>query len=439
MGKNQKLVGSMWKSFQKSEIGGRITLFALLALFLVNGLSRVSQKSDFLDYYHASERWQSGENLYKFDVAYELQNTIKKWEDLFLPENAKLLSDLQNQTATYIYPPLFSFLLLPLTYFGENIASGVHSVINFLALCGVLYLFSLPEKFKIKLKNIEWVLVLVLLVNFRYLESHLQNNQVGLLLVFLVLLSLTVKNDISAGFLLALATSIKVTPLVFLAIFLYERRFKAMLWFAVGMIFWNALPALYNPSYTLAMSKLWIDEVLGNALSNPLLRSWKNNQSLPSTLAKYFISGADFVNQPLYRMPFVSLELGTVKLIQLFIILGFGMPLLYLLKMKDRKWEITSLLFLASALFSGISWIHSFVICIFPVYLLLSKYQVGYFSKKEKISLGFIFALPLITHRTFVGGVVEVIFLMLSILLYTGIALYIFILRDSLKIHEHRN
>lgn len=429
----------MWKSFQKSEIGGRITLFALLALFLVNGLSRISQKSDFLDYYHASERWQSGENLYKFDVAYQLQNTIKKWEELFLPENAKLLSDLQNQTATYIYPPLFSFLLLPLTYLGEKNASGVHCILGFFALCGILYLFSRPDRFQIKIKNIEWILVLVLLINFRYLESHLQNNQVGLLLVFLVLLSLTVKNDISAGFLLALATSIKVTPLVFLAIFVYEKRFKVLLWFVMGMVFWNVLPALYNPTYTVDMTKLWVNEVLGNALSNPLLRSWKNNQSLPSTLAKYFISGADFVNQPLYRMPFVSLELGTVKLIQMLIILGFGLPLLYLLKMKDRKWEITSLLFLASALFSGISWIHSFVICVFPVYLLLSKYQAGHFSKKEKISLGFIFALPLLTHRTFVGGVVEAVFLMLSILLYTGIGLYIFILRDAFKIHEPRN
>jgi hypothetical protein len=429
----------MWKSFQKSEIGGRIVLFSILALFLGNSLSRVSQKSDFLDYYHASERWKTSENLYKFDVAFELQKTVKKWEDLFLPENAKLLSELQNQTATYIYPPLFSFLLLPLTYVSEKSASGIHSFINFLALCGIIYLFAKPNRFQIKIKNIEWILVLVLLINFRYLENHIQNNQVGILLVFLVLLSLTTKNNLIAGLLLALATSIKVTPLVFVAIFLYERRRMAVIWFIIAMVLWNTLPMLYDANYTVTMTKLWITEVLGNALSNPLLRSWKNNQSLPSTLAKYFISGADFVNQPLYRMPFVSLTMGAVKLLQFALISLFGLPLLYLLKFKNKKWEIVSLLFLASALFSGISWIHSFVICLFPVYIMVSKYQNLSFSKKEKISLIIILVLPLLSHRSFVGGVIENVFLMFSILFYTGVALYIFILRDSFKANELRN
>lgn len=429
----------MWKTFSKSEIGGRIVLFTLLALFMVNGLTRVSQKSDFLDYYHASERWKTGDNLYKFDVAYELQKSVKKWEDLFLPENSKLLNSLQNQTATYIYPPLFSFLLLPLTFFSENVASGIHSLINFLALGGILYLFSSKNKFQTQIQNIEWMLVFVLLINFRYLESHIQNNQVGILLVFLVLLALTTKNDLTAGLLLALATSIKVTPLVFIAVFLYERRWKTIVWFVFAMVFWNMLPMIYNFNYTIEMSKLWISEVLGNALSNPLLRSWKNNQSLPSTLAKYFISGADFVNQPLYRMPFISLSLEAVKMIQLSITLLFGLPLLYLLKFQNKKWEITSLLFLASALFSGISWIHSFVIILFPSYLLVSKFQSDRFSKKEKLMLLSIFVLPLLTHRTFVGGFIENVFLMFSILLYSGMALYIFILRDSFIPHENRN
>ncbi len=429
----------MWKTFQKSEVGGRIVLGVFLLFLFVNGLGRISQKSDFLDYYHASERWKTAENLYKFDVAYQLQKTVLKWEDLFLPENAVLLKALQNQTATYIYPPLFSFLLLPLTYVSETVASGIHSLINFVALCGILYLFANGKNFFTKISKLEWLLVLVLLINFRYIESHIQNNQVGLLLVFLVLLSLTVKSDISAGFLLALATSIKVTPLVFLAIFVYDRRFKTILWFMIAMVFWNALPMLYDFHYTWEMSILWVKEVLGNALSNPLLRSWKNNQSLPSTLAKYFINGADFVNQPLYRMPFLQLSLETVKWIQLTIIMAFGIPTLYLFKFKNLKWEITSLLFLASALFSGISWIHSFVICLFPVYLLLTKFQTNLYSKKEKIVLVSLFALPLITHRTFVGSVLESVFLMFSILLYTSISLYIFILRDSLKPNETRN
>jgi hypothetical protein len=429
----------MWKIIQKSEVGGRITLSLLLLFFLVNGVTRASQKSDFLDYYHASQRFAQGENLYKFDVAYELQNTIKKWEDLFLPQNAHLLTDLQTQTATYIYPPLFSFLILPLTYFSETVASGIHSFVNFLALCGILYLFSTPNRFSVSVKNIEWVLVLVILANFRYLESHVQNNQVGILLVFLVLVSLTTKHNATAGLVLALATSIKVTPLVFVFVFLYERKYIAILWFLIGLLVWNLLPMLMDINYTVSMTSSWFKEVLGKALTNPLLRSWKNNQSLPSTLAKYFISGADFVNQPLYFMPFLSLSMEVVKVIQLIIMAFFGLPLLLLIKVKNRKWEITSLLFLASAVFSGISWIHSFVICLFPIFLMITKYQNQLFSKKERITFAILLLLPLLTHRSFIGLLFENIFLMLSILLYTSIGLYMFILFTSRKADETRN
>ncbi|MDZ4726402.1 MAG: glycosyltransferase family 87 protein [Leptospira sp.] len=429
----------MWKSFQKSEIGGRFVLILFLCYFLVASLSRVSQKSDFLDYYHASERWKTSENLYKFDVAYELKDKVKSWEELFLPENISLLTALQTQTATYIYPPLFSFLLLPLTYFSEKTASGIHTSINFLSLCGILFLFSRPEKFGIRIKNIEWLLSLVLVINFRYIESHIQNNQVGLLLVLLVLLSLTVKNEIISGILLALATTIKVTPIVFLFVLFYEKKWRSILWFFIGLFLWNLLPMVYNPHYTIEMTKVWFQEVLGNALTNPLLRSWKNNQSLPSTLAKYFISGADFVNQPLYRMPFVSLSMEVVKFIQLVIIGIFGIPVLFILKMKDKKWELTALLFLASAIFSGISWIHSFVICIFPIFLLISRYLNQNYTKKESISLILILVIPLLTHRSIIGGVMEGVFLMFSILFYTSIALYIFILREIFIKDEIRN
>ncbi|GBF51951.1 hypothetical protein LPTSP4_34890 [Leptospira ryugenii] len=429
----------MWKSLQKSEVGGRILLILLLGFFLINGWNRRNQKSDFLDYYHASERWKAGENLYKFDVAYELKDKVKSWEELFLPENAKLLSDLQTQTATYIYPPLFAYLLLPLTYFPAPVASGIHQVIGFLCLLGILYLFWKGEFFGRNFKNREWILSLVLLLNFRFLESHVQNNQVGLLLVLLVLLALIAKNDGFAGILLALATSIKVTPLVFLAIFVYQKRWKAILWFVFGIFVWNALPASTHLAYTQDMTWQWWKEVLGNALTNPLLRSWKNNQSLPSTLAKYFISGADFVNQPLYRMPFLDLEMKTVQKIQAFILLLSGIPILFLMRQKNREWELTSLLFLASAIFSGISWVHSFVVCLFPIYFLLTEQALwGKETKGKKILLG-ICLIPLLSHRSVVGSTLESVLLMVSILLYYSFALYTYIIWKNIRADETRH
>ena len=51
----------------------------------------------------------------------------------------------------------------------------------------------------------------------------------------------------------------------------------------------------------------WYELVLNNAMKNPAFRSWKNNQSLIATIAKYFMVGADPLNQALFAMPFVSL------------------------------------------------------------------------------------------------------------------------------------
>jgi len=429
----------MLKTVWNSEAIGKFVFVSFLLFFLISGLIRNKQKSDFLDYYHASQRWETEENLYKFDTVTKLAEKLKDWQEIFLPENASLLDSLQNQTGTYIYPPLFSFLLIPLGHLDPIFASGLHSVLNWFCLVGIFFILSKVRFFETGSKPGIWIFVLAILANFRYLENHIQNNQVGLLLVFLVLSSLVSKNDFVSGILLALATVIKVTPIVFIVIFLYEKRFKVIFYFLAGLVFWNAVPLLYRFDYTMEMTKEWFTQVLGQALSNPLARSWKNNQSLSSTLAKYFFQGADFVNQPLYRLPFVSLSLSTIKIIQTCVIFIFGLPILYLLKKPNLKWNITAILFLASCLFSGISWIHSFVICIFPICFLILHNRNYLWSRYEKNWFWITIALVLLTHRSFVGGLVENILLMYSILFYLGISLYMFIINISLRNYESRD
>ncbi|TGL88343.1 DUF2029 domain-containing protein [Leptospira congkakensis] len=429
----------MWKFLENLENRGKWVLTAILLILLALSVSRSKQKSDFLDYYHAAERWETGENLYRFDVAFELQTKIKTVEDLFLPENLHLLVALQNETATYIYPPLFSFLLIPFTYLSENGAALVFELLSIIALALILYLiFQNKEISNHKTKFPYLILLGSLLFNFRFLESHIQNNQVGILLILLVLVSLTIRSHLVSGILLALAVSIKITPLVFLFVFVYEKQYKRILWFLLGMILWNALPLLYNWDYTIQMTNEWLTEILGNAFSNPLLRSWKNNQSLSSTLAKYFVSGADMINQPTYGLPFFNVSLSILKIIQLLFVFLFGIPLLLLWKKENKKWEIISLLFLISALFSGISWVHSFIICLVPIYFILNRI-VNLEDKKEIYVLFFILSLPLLAHRTFVGSKTEALLSMFSVLFYTTSLLYFYIVRFALRETENRN
>jgi hypothetical protein len=258
--------------------------------------------------------------------------------------------------------------------------------------------------------------------NFRFIESHIQNNQVGIFLILLVLASILIKNDFVGGILLALAVCIKITPLVFLFAFVYEKKFSRILWFFVGLFLWNALPLTYNWEYTIQMSNEWISQILGNALNNPLLRSWKNNQSLPSTLAKYFVSGADFINQPTYGLPFFNVSLFTLKIVQIIFVLAFGIPLLLLWRKPNQKWSIISLLFLIS-----------------PVYFILNKVISETKMTRSAYVLLFILSLPILSHRTFIGQKLESFLSMYSILFYSTSLLYFYIVRFALHENNHRN
>ncbi|EOQ94842.1 PF09594 family protein [Leptospira wolbachii serovar Codice str. CDC] len=430
----------MWKFLETLEKRGKWILCILLVIFLVLSVSRSKQKSDFLDYYHAAKRWATGENLYRFDAAFELQSKVKTMEDLFQPENFHLLTALQNETATYIYPPLFSFLLIPFTYLTEPNAALLFELLSWISLLAILYLIFQNRELSNSSSPFPYLILLATLVfNFRFLESHIQNNQVGLLLILLVLVSLTAKSHWQSGILLALAVSIKITPLVFIFLYVYEKQYKRILWFLIGIFLWNAIPLLYHWDYTIQMTNEWLTEILGNAFSNPLLRSWKNNQSLSSTLAKYFVPGADMMNQPTYGLPFITLSLPMLKIIQLVFMVLFGIPLLLLWRKENKKWEIISLLFLVSALFSGISWIHSFIICLIPIYFILNQVISSPNNKKEMFVLILILSLPLLAHRTFVGSKIEAALSMFSILFYTTSLLYFYIVRFALRETENRN
>ncbi|MCG6149483.1 DUF2029 domain-containing protein [Leptospira levettii] len=430
----------MWKFLEPMERQGKWILTVLFLFLLVTSVNRSHQKSDFLDYYHASERWATGDNLYRFDVAFDLQSKIKTAEDLFRPENLPLLLALQNETATYIYPPVFSFLLIPITYLSEPNAALTFEILSWISLLILVYLLFQNKELNLQRTKFPYlILILTILFNFRFIESHIQNNQVGILLILLVLVSILVKNHFLGGFLLALAVSIKITPLVFLFVFVYEKKYSRIFWFLIGLVLWNVLPLVYHWDYTIQMSKEWMTEILGNALNNPLLRSWKNNQSLSSTLAKYFVSGADFINQPTYGLPFLNLSVSVLKLIQLVFIFVYGIPLLILWRKPNQKWTIISLLFLISALFSGISWIHSYIICLVPVYFILNKVFSTKMETKELYFLILVLCLPIFSHRTFVGQKVESFLSMFSILFYSTSLLYFYIVRFALNENKNRN
>ncbi|HRG77419.1 MAG TPA: glycosyltransferase family 87 protein, partial [Leptospiraceae bacterium] len=96
----------------------------LLLLLLVQSIGRASNKSDFHDYYTASQLFFEQKDLYNIESLETLREEIKL-EDLFKAENLKKLESLKGNVGTYIYPPLFAFLLIPLGWLSYPTAATI--------------------------------------------------------------------------------------------------------------------------------------------------------------------------------------------------------------------------------------------------------------------------------------------------------------------------
>lgn len=123
---------------------GTVLFFLLL---FINGISKSGNRSDFRDYYNASVRFTQGNNLYNLDqideILGKLQSGEIKIEEAFTPKVFLQLKSMMEGLGTYIYPPTFAFLLIPISFFPYEVASAVFLTLNFLAFLGSLYILSL--------------------------------------------------------------------------------------------------------------------------------------------------------------------------------------------------------------------------------------------------------------------------------------------------------
>ncbi|GBF40570.1 glycosyltransferase family 87 protein [Leptospira johnsonii] len=418
--------------------GPVLAFFLFLAFLYANGFSRTDQSSDFSDYYEASRNFKQGKDLYSLDalseVVQEFESGKLNINQIFDPEVFFRIKAKVENVGSYIYPPTFAFLLIPISGLPFEVASKIFFTINFIALILSLLLIG---KLLGREKSFLF-LSAVLLLSLRFVENHQNNNQVGFLLLLLILVSVSVQKDWLSGLVLSLAIVIKITPAAFLFYFLYKKRPMVIVYTVIFALGWIALPALYNPEFTWKMNQTWYDLVLDKYLKSPALRAWKNNQSLNSTLSKYFLSYSDLLNQGRFGMPFAALTINQVKVISGLLSLGIAGPYLYKVYKGASEGFVLSGLFFFSIIFSGISWIHAFVFLLFPTAFALSKLWpeqgeqfliwekwkaklVEYRSATIFISISI---MVLLLNRSFIGNVAEEAILMFSFLLYTSLIQY---------------
>ena len=221
-------------ALSKKERTSFMVLSFILFVYLGLGIYHAQKVTDFQDFYNAAGNFLNHEDLYHIESSKDLFGSLKTtngsvdFMDIFKAENMAKLMEMKGKLGSYIYPPTFAFLLQPLALLTYEAAAIVFFLSGFLALLGIYYLFytrgQSAEPF--------YHLLLVTISVFLFLESHMSNNQVGVILLFLILLSVNLKNNVLKALFFSLAIVIKLIPVAFGLYFLLLRSFSAFLDYA---------------------------------------------------------------------------------------------------------------------------------------------------------------------------------------------------------------
>ena len=137
----------------------------------------------------------------------------------------------------YTYPPLFAILFLPLSLMPYAVSVFTWFIMNFLFLFMSLYLVL--KSLKLLDQRFTSFFILIFISNAGAYASTLTGGQINILILFLLSLVFYLyiqEKKILTGMILALAVTIKVTPILFIGYFLIKQEFKILFYFTLGFI-----------------------------------------------------------------------------------------------------------------------------------------------------------------------------------------------------------
>lgn len=135
----------------------------------------------------------------------------------------------------YIYPPFMATILQPFVIFGDKTIFGVYWVINFISLLLFYYLLRkmlMHYGFSANLSTI--ITFCFMAVNAPILRTMLyaQPNLHVINLIFVCLLFYE-RSKLVSALALAVAVHLKISPVIFVLLFLFEKDFKWLIWFSL--------------------------------------------------------------------------------------------------------------------------------------------------------------------------------------------------------------
>jgi len=224
----------------------------------------------------------------------------------------------------------------------------------------------------LELKEVETQLPLVflffILVGNIPLHVTIDYGQINMLVFNLILLSMALlKSDkkFISSLLLCLAIFFKIYPALFLVLFLFEKKYRYILYSVINFIIILLLSIiLFSQSHWHGFINMSLDNFISGEKSNVFLDfgAHINNYSLYGFFSQLFIKNG---LPRAYVLPAIILFL-------IILIFLFKSKIKELIKWENLNLNISLILILILVL-STISWVHHYVIIIFPVAYLFKR------------------------------------------------------------------
>lgn len=357
---------------QKRFLSVAIVLLALIVLstFCMK-LSRITQDTpdavygiDFIAYYTAAQLVQSGNAR---EIYAEMTDDFSVVDRGMFYETARKAGFHLTPTR-YVYLPVFLLPFTWLTRFSFATASLVWLWLNLAAIAAVLYL-----QWRIT-KNLSHPLLRLAVISALNLFSFpllyaLKLGQTSLLVYFAICLIYcfyTSGRDIFAGTVLGLITALKFSPLIFVAYFLFRKKYLLVLSTVATVL---ALISLSIALYGLPLHKLYVSYL--STLSGMGIAAW-SNQSIDALLLRLFHAGSLFVFHPL------KVAGAGMILRQAITLSVLGTLFMFFRRTSGRRDSAAcplefSALILCFLIVPAISWLHYFTVANLAIVLIASS------------------------------------------------------------------
>ncbi len=387
----------------------------------LNPLSAFSS-SDFDDYFQASKAFLKGEDPYRLGQINDLFSMMNSPADLSDPFKFAAALEKLKGVGTYLYPPFTAFLLTPLTPLEYEYAAGIFQTLSLGALAAFLWLvFRLHRRLRTDDAPFWLAALTATILLYRFLDGNAGNGNIGFFLILLcgaglllIFRGSSVFAEFAGGFLMGLATVMKITPGFLGLVLIGGRRLVAILGMGAG-----ALAALLAPAGVLGWQRNldlfgnWYQLIVQTFSQVGFVRPWMNNQSVSGAIGKLFIPASD-LKQAAYGLPIGNVsdqagaalfaqgvKLANVSLVVLGLLTAFAVAIrLHRSERAERSGggtrtgpagvarsldeifapDILRLLVLAiliSLLAAGVSWYHAYSILFIPVVLRLYLHFAG--------------------------------------------------------------